>query len=60
MSTPPILTIALSRFTLDYETWQRVKINDRVSFGEIINMNEFINTNDGKLNRYDKEVERMM
>ena len=30
---PPILTIALSRFTLDYNTFQRVKIMDRVSFG---------------------------
>ena len=40
---PPILTIALNRFTLDYTTFQRVKIMDRVSFGQIINLNDYLN-----------------
>jgi hypothetical protein len=58
-STPLVLTVALARFTFCFETFNRVKLNDPVSFGELMNMNEFMNTNDGKLNRYDKEVEKM-
>lgn len=53
VTAPPLLTIVLSRFTLDYTTFTRVKLQDRVSFGQLINMNEFINTAEGKLNRYD-------
>ena len=40
-SLPPILTLHLKRFDLDYETFQRKKINDRVSFPQILNLNKF-------------------
>lgn len=57
---PKILTIVLNRFTLDYETMQRVKIQDRVSFPSVINFNDYLNGYDGiKNKKYEAEVERM-
>ena len=57
---PPILVIHLARFTLNWETLQRVKIYDRVTFPFILNMNDYIKGYDGIQNKvYDKEVERM-
>lgn len=57
---PPILTIALNRFTLDYNTFQRVKIMDRVSFGQVINFNDYLHGYDNiKNKKYEAEVERM-
>ncbi|KAL4470226.1 hypothetical protein ABPG74_011837 [Tetrahymena malaccensis] len=38
---PPILMLQLNRFDLDYTTFQRKKICDRVYFPHILNMNEF-------------------
>lgn len=50
----------LNRFTLDYNTFQRVKLQDRVSFPEIINMNDYMNGYEGiKNKKYAAEVERM-
>jgi ubiquitin carboxyl-terminal hydrolase 47 len=37
-----ILTIQLNRFELDYSTFERKKINNRVSYPFILNMNEFM------------------
>lgn len=57
---PPILTIALSRFTLDYTTFQRVKILERVSFGQVINFNDYLHGYENiKNKKYEAEVERM-
>lgn len=57
---PPVLTIALNRFTLDYNTFQRVKILDRVSFGQVINLNDYLNGYENiKNKKYEEEVERM-
>jgi ubiquitin carboxyl-terminal hydrolase 47 len=57
---PEILTIVLNRFTLDYNTFQRVKLQDRVSFPQIINLNDYLNGYDGiKNKKYQAEVERM-
>ena len=39
---PSILMIQLKRFDLDLETMQRVKINDKVEFPYILNLNAFI------------------
>jgi hypothetical protein len=41
-SLPYILTLQLKRFDLDYTTMQRVKLNDRVSFPMILNMNAYV------------------
>jgi hypothetical protein len=50
----------LARFTLDWETLQRVKIYDRVSFPQILNMNDHIKGYEGIKNKlYEKEVLRM-
>lgn len=38
---PRILVIHLARFTLDWETMNRVKIYDRVSFPYLLNMNDY-------------------
>ena len=42
-SFPPILMLQLKRFDLDYETMQRIKINDKVSFPQVLNLNPYIN-----------------
>lgn len=39
---PRILTLQLNRFTMDMTTWQRKKLNDKVSFPLVLNMNHFI------------------
>jgi len=41
-SLPKILTIHLNRFDLDYETMNRKKLNNKVSFPFILNMNKFL------------------
>ena len=39
---PRILCFNFNRFTLDLQTFQRVKINDRVTFPLLLNMNPFL------------------
>lgn len=39
---PKILCLNFNRFTLDYTTFQRVKINDKVTFPLLLNMNPFL------------------
>lgn len=39
---PKILTLQLQRFDLDYNTMQRKKIDERVTFPLILNMNHFL------------------
>ena len=39
---PYILVVQLKRFDLDYETFQRVKLNDKVTFPTILNANPFV------------------
>lgn len=57
---PPVLFIHLARFTLDWETLQRVKIYDRVTFPFWLNMNDYIKGYEGIQNKlYEKEVQRM-
>ncbi|XP_054709133.1 ubiquitin carboxyl-terminal hydrolase 47-like [Uloborus diversus] len=41
---PYLLTLQLKRFDFDPNTMHRIKLNDRVSFPEILNLNEFIKT----------------
>jgi len=41
-SLPHILMLQLKRFDLDYETMQRKKLNDKVTFPLILNMNPYI------------------
>ena len=40
---PPIFMLQLKRFDLDYTTLQRIKINDKVSFPQVLNLNPYIN-----------------
>ena len=41
-SLPHILMLQLKRFDLDYETMQRKKLNDKVTFPLILNLNPYI------------------
>ncbi|XP_030375681.1 ubiquitin carboxyl-terminal hydrolase 47 [Scaptodrosophila lebanonensis] len=39
---PYILTLHLKRFDFDYQTMHRIKLNDRVTFPQTLNLNSFI------------------
>ncbi|CAH1998953.1 unnamed protein product [Acanthoscelides obtectus] len=39
---PYLLTMHLKRFDFDYSTMHRIKLNDKVVFSEILNLNSFI------------------
>ena len=39
---PKILMLQLQRFTIDYQTFNRKKINDEVSFPLVLNINPFL------------------
>ena len=44
---PEILSLSLNRFTLDYETFQRVKVTERVSVPTILNINDYMKGYEG-------------
>ncbi len=57
---PMILAFQLNRFTINMATFTRAKINDRVTFPFILNMNNYINGYEGikkKATEYQKELE---
>ncbi|XP_071555932.1 ubiquitin carboxyl-terminal hydrolase 47 isoform X1 [Temnothorax nylanderi] len=39
---PYLLTLHLKRFDFDYKTFHRIKLNDKVTFPDILNLNSFI------------------
>ncbi|XP_012279277.1 ubiquitin carboxyl-terminal hydrolase 47 [Orussus abietinus] len=39
---PYLLTLHLKRFDFDYNTFHRIKLNDKVTFPDILNLNSFI------------------
>lgn len=41
---PYILTLHLKRFDFDYQTFHRIKLNDKVTFPQTLNLNGFVNT----------------
>ncbi|XP_017012390.2 ubiquitin carboxyl-terminal hydrolase 47 isoform X1 [Drosophila takahashii] len=51
-SFPYILTLHLKRFDFDYQTMHRIKLNDRVTFPQTLNLNTFVNrtANSGEQN----------
>ena len=54
------MSFSLMRFALDYETFQRVKVTERVSFPVTLNLNDSMKGYEGiETKLYDKEVERM-
>jgi uncharacterized UBP type Zn finger protein len=53
LKLPKLLSLILQRFTFDYYTMSRNKINDRVSFPWILNMNEYMNGYEGIKNKLD-------
>lgn len=53
---PKVLTVQLSRFTLDWSTFQMVKVYDRVSFPFILNGNNYLQGYDGIKNKHSDKV----
>ena len=43
---PYLLTLQLKRFDFDYSTMHRIKLNDRMSFPHVLNLNKFVNASD--------------
>lgn len=43
---PYLLTLQLKRFDFDYTTMHRIKLNDRMSFPEELDMGPFIDVED--------------
>uniref|UniRef100_A0A7G3B1T1 Ubiquitin carboxyl-terminal hydrolase 47 n=1 Tax=Lutzomyia longipalpis TaxID=7200 RepID=A0A7G3B1T1_LUTLO len=41
---PYILTLHLKRFDFDYQTMRRIKLNDKVTFPQTLNLNNLVNT----------------
>ena len=39
---PQLLTFQLKRFDLDYTTLQRIKLNDKMTFPRVLNLNRFL------------------
>ncbi|CAH0547726.1 unnamed protein product [Brassicogethes aeneus] len=52
---PYLLTLHLKRFDFDYNTMHRIKLNDKVVFPEILNLNSFIPTS--KTDQQENNVE---
>jgi ubiquitin C-terminal hydrolase len=44
VALPPILMLQLNRFTLDMTTFNRKKINEKVAFPLVLNVNPFLDT----------------
>jgi len=44
---PPLFDIQLSRFTINWETMQRIKIYDNVSFPFFLNLNDYMKGYEG-------------
>ncbi|XP_076286396.1 ubiquitin specific protease 47 isoform X2 [Lasioglossum baleicum] len=42
MKFPYLLTLHLKRFDFDFNTFRRVKLNDKVTFPNVLNLNQFI------------------
>ncbi|KAH8418252.1 hypothetical protein KR222_007205, partial [Zaprionus bogoriensis] len=47
-SFPYILTLHLKRFDFDYQTMHRIKLNDRVTFPQTLDLNSFVNGGQGE------------
>ena len=47
---PPVLSLALKRFDLDYTTWQRKKINDKFEFPLELDLSQFVDNDIKNIN----------
>ncbi|XP_026465548.1 ubiquitin carboxyl-terminal hydrolase 47-like isoform X2 [Ctenocephalides felis] len=54
---PYLLTLHLKRFDFDYNTLHRIKLNDKVTFPEVLNLNNFILSDQPIIERPDEEAE---
>eukprot|EP01124_Arcella_intermedia_P013468 TRINITY_DN1987_c0_g1_i1.p1 TRINITY_DN1987_c0_g1~~TRINITY_DN1987_c0_g1_i1.p1 ORF type:complete len:1184 (-),score=304.19 TRINITY_DN1987_c0_g1_i1:63-3557(-) len=49
---PYLLTLQLKRFDFDFQTMRRIKLNDRVSFPEILDLNRLLSSSSKKLDDF--------
>ncbi|XP_046844317.1 ubiquitin carboxyl-terminal hydrolase 47-like isoform X2 [Xenia sp. Carnegie-2017] len=52
---PYIMMLQLKRFAFDYNLLHRIKLNDRMSFPQLLNLNKYIYPNDELLNLMDND-----
>ncbi|XP_065359393.1 ubiquitin carboxyl-terminal hydrolase 47 isoform X2 [Calliphora vicina] len=45
---PYVLTLHLKRFDFDYSTMHRIKLNDKVTFPQTLNLNSFVNSKESE------------
>lgn len=45
---PYVLTLHLKRFDFDYSTMHRIKLNDKVTFPQILNLNTFVSSKESE------------
>lgn len=57
---PPLLTISLSRFDMDYNTWQRFKLNDRFEYPLELDLKEFVSPDLPKDESYNYELKSII
>lgn len=43
---PYLLTLQLKRFDFDYSTMHRIKLNDRMTFPNVLDLNKFVDSAD--------------
>ncbi|XP_013394501.1 ubiquitin carboxyl-terminal hydrolase 47 isoform X1 [Lingula anatina] len=55
VSFPYLLTLQLKRFDFDYSTMHRIKLNDKMTFPEILNLNHLVETEEGAANHVAEE-----
>ena len=54
---PKILSFVLNRFTFDFRSMKRIKLDDFVSFPFVLNMNEYINGYEGIRNKLNEDAD---
>ena len=52
---PKVLKISLNRFTFDYNTCTRKKLNDKVEFPFLLNFNDYMNGYEGIKNKVSED-----
>ncbi|CAL1532778.1 unnamed protein product [Lymnaea stagnalis] len=58
VSFPYLLTLQLKRFDFDYATMHRIKLNDKITFPDVLHLNQFItNTNHGDKDSEEEEID---
>lgn len=55
LKMPKLLSIIIRRFDFDYFTFERVKLNDRVEFPHVLNINDYMNGYENMKNKLNED-----